>query len=106
VWAQILDTVTARLAGAGTAQVSPVELILQVVPAGLGVCAVALTADRQPRPTITVRTGKPRWSRDDLLAGVAAARKAPAPPQLEPPRPALSAWDGDNAFPHVEGGSQ
>jgi uncharacterized membrane protein YeaQ/YmgE (transglycosylase-associated protein family) len=47
VGAAILGTVAARLAGVDTSQVSPVELVLQVVLAGMGVGAVALTADRQ-----------------------------------------------------------
>ena len=59
VGAAVLGTVTARLAGVGTAQVSPVELILQVVAAGLGLGAVAATADR-PAPG---RYGSPGRSR-------------------------------------------
>ncbi|MDG4831729.1 GlsB/YeaQ/YmgE family stress response membrane protein [Solwaraspora sp. WMMD1047] len=46
--AAMLGTVSARLAGVNTAQVSRVELILQVVLAGLGIAAVTVTADRQP----------------------------------------------------------
>lgn len=60
VGAAVLGTVTARLAGVDTSQVSPVELVLQVTLASLGVGAVAVTADRQPRTSRYGKTGKPR----------------------------------------------
>ena len=60
VGAAILGTVAARLAGVDTSQVSPVELVLQVALAGLGVGAVALTADRQPPTGRYDKTGEPQ----------------------------------------------
>lgn len=54
----LLGTIAARLAGVDTAHVSPVELVLQVVLAGLSVAAVAVTADRRP-PTNYGKTGEP-----------------------------------------------
>lgn len=60
VGAAVLGTVTARLGGVDTSQVSLVELVLQVTLAGLGVGAVALTADRQPPTSRYGKTGKPR----------------------------------------------
>jgi hypothetical protein len=58
--AAIMGTVAARLAGVDASQLSPVELILQVALAGLGVGAVALTADGQPPIGRYGRTGKPQ----------------------------------------------
>lgn len=60
VGAALLGTVAARLAGVDTSQVSPVELVLQFVLAGVGVGAVALTSDRQPPTSRPGKTGKPR----------------------------------------------
>ena len=60
VGAALSGTVAARLAGVDTSQVSVVELVLQVALAGLGVGAVAVTADRQPRTSRYGKTGKPR----------------------------------------------
>jgi hypothetical protein len=60
VGAAILGTVAARLAGVDTSQVSPVEVVLQVALAGLGVGAVAMTAERQPSTGLHGKTGEPR----------------------------------------------
>jgi hypothetical protein len=60
VGAAVLGTVVARLGGVDTSQVSPVELVLQVGLAGLGVGAVAVTADRQPRTSRDGKAGEPR----------------------------------------------
>lgn len=60
VGAALLGTVAARLGGVDTSQVSLVELVLQIALAGLGVGAVATTADRQPRPSRYGKTGKTR----------------------------------------------
>lgn len=48
VGAAVLGTVTARLAGVDTSQVSPVEVVIQVALAGSGIGVVAATADRRP----------------------------------------------------------
>lgn len=47
VGAALLGTVTARLGGIDTSQVSPVEVALQVTLAGVFLGAVAATAERQ-----------------------------------------------------------
>jgi hypothetical protein len=60
VGAATLGTVAARLAGVDTSQVSPVELVLQVVFAGLGISAVALTADRQHPTSRYGKADEPR----------------------------------------------
>lgn len=60
VGAAVLGTVTARLAGVESSQVSLVELILQVAAAGLGLGAVAATADRQPSTRRYGKAGRPR----------------------------------------------
>jgi hypothetical protein len=60
VGAAVLGTVIARLAGVDTSQVSPLELILQVGAAGLGLGAVAATADRQPSADRYGKAGEPR----------------------------------------------
>jgi hypothetical protein len=60
VGAAILGTVAARLAGVDSSQVSPVELVLQVALAGLGVGAVALTADQRPPTSRYGKGGEPQ----------------------------------------------
>jgi uncharacterized membrane protein YeaQ/YmgE (transglycosylase-associated protein family) len=47
VGAAVFGTVTARLAGVDTSQVSPVEVILQVTLAGVCLGVVAATTERQ-----------------------------------------------------------
>jgi hypothetical protein len=59
VGAALLGTVAARFAGVDTSQVSPVELVLQVTLAGLGLGAVAATADRRPAGRYG-KAGRPR----------------------------------------------
>jgi len=60
VGAALLGTVAARFAGVQTSQVSPVELVLQVVLAGLSVSAVAMTADKQPSNSRYGKAGRSR----------------------------------------------
>jgi uncharacterized membrane protein YeaQ/YmgE (transglycosylase-associated protein family) len=60
IGAAILGTVVARLAGVDDSQVSLIELVLQVALAGLGVGAVALTADRQAPSSRYAKRGKPQ----------------------------------------------
>jgi uncharacterized membrane protein YeaQ/YmgE (transglycosylase-associated protein family) len=60
VGAAVLGTVTARLAGVDNSQVSLIELILQVGAAGLGLSAVAATADRPPPARRYGKAGRPR----------------------------------------------
>lgn len=60
VGAAVLASVTARLAGLDTSGVSAVELILQVVLAGLGVGAVAVTADKGPSASRYDQAGRRR----------------------------------------------
>lgn len=48
VGAAIFGTVAARLARVDTSWLSPVELALQVLLAGLGLAAVAVTVERKP----------------------------------------------------------
>ncbi|GAB7044700.1 MULTISPECIES: GlsB/YeaQ/YmgE family stress response membrane protein [Catenuloplanes] len=48
IGAAVLGTIAARLGGVATPGVSPIEILLQAVLAGLGVAGVILTADRLP----------------------------------------------------------
>lgn len=60
VGAAVMGTVAARLGGVDASQVSPVELVLQLVLAGAAVGAVAVTAERKPRRGRSGKTGDPR----------------------------------------------
>ena len=60
VCAAVLASIVARLAGLHPSQVSPFEVLLQVVLAGLSVGGVALTADHRPSDTRYRQSGELR----------------------------------------------
>lgn len=60
VGAAALGTITARLISVDSTRVSVVEIILQVVFAGVAVTLVAVTADRRPTEDRYHRMGPPR----------------------------------------------
>ena len=64
IGAAVLGTVTARLAGVETPGVAAIELLLQIVFAGVAVALVAATADRRPsRRRYEARRNRNAWSR-------------------------------------------